>query len=651
MFVGDAFINTKRSIRQLILTSTAHIMRIHLVLKKSSCRIRLVTHYISVDIDPIKTLYVDSSLVVKIESECSNSMKNIGYNSLCLIRLATLRGYLSTTMNLNYYGQSAPRCHSFAVSVFDQAKTLKFFDYPKANGADFLRKRPIVKFEEGQEIPLTVHANPLFLREEVCQTREVRYVSTTNSVILIVYINHLHINSTNFNITVTTRQTDCQAFTQFPLEFGFVKRLIENDTYSVEPTLQLANFDHSFIHYVVLALGNYHHIFGVGVYLRNAQVTYYKEYNDLDIFVVVVRKVRDRCFVYQYIHDIYYNTWRNKPKYYISLTITSGVRYPSEIRSINALPIYVHVTDKWLDNKTDDFNNSNTGIRSNIFLHLQNRVTHTRLWSSIVIKKHQCMVELTYSSLSDDRCSNISNWYTDLNKNKLWHHLPAKTIEFMYSCYRFGTSLINCVDPSIATYVDSMREHTLNCMNFLITPVSFLHYWLIVPYNNRALLMSYTKGCSLVDVSDMVTVSREIPSILALQWGKLPNIEIGYFGNPMYQTALILQIQRTLVSVKYSYLCSIIVNVSTTVSKTIKTYDEELNDKYVLMPSNVPLSWTEAEKICHGKEFAMFEPNNIHEEKYVLASVLKKVPSNIPIPIFCCRHIKGVGTINNLFLE
>ena len=624
--------------------STSHMLHFHSTTANATgCKINLKISIKSVDIAPKTTITIDRSAnIINTESICSH-IRNYSQNRVCKIKLTTPKNYLNVTTHLDFLGQSAPRCHQFAVSVFDHGQTVTFFNYTTDEDNTFLYKSnqqlPSVTFNE-HNIPLTEHSNPIFLRHETCEPRSQRYVSTTNTVILAVFLDTSYVDWKDINLQVVAHETTCQAFTQFPLQHRFRKRLVESNTVVSDPLVSLDDIDIDFDMFasrMLSASDDTSLMYGIGIYLRKAQVTYLAHTHEDGEFLVVVRKQRAHCFVYQYIHDIYYNNWRDRTDYYISLSIYEEDHNNNKLSSglislyFYRSPIYI-----WRDNTADQHENI-----SDILIHLQSNTIHRMRWTHFKLHR-QYLIEATCFSQTE-QCENFSAWYGNTTKTQIpWNNIPSHDIKTMLYCYKHGSvHLTGCKNNR--TYVHLMTGNTVNCLKIFIAPKVDIHYWFIIPLNNRVILMSYNNQCIPTLYSDKVWFTKIYPDVTTLSWDVLPNIEIGYFGNPLFESPLIIDINRTMHSVKAKQLCSVDVEVSSAAS--ISMYDRWnlVDDTYIIMNATGPMSWNQAEEACHDLGLEMIELSNDASEKIFLSVLLEKKIMSLPVAIFMAPTITKVS--------
>ena len=619
--------------------SSVHMVRIHYLDKLASdCRFKLSVHFESVDMEPLRTIsVVNSSLLIDIENECSGELRGVK-ERVCILQLTTDDWYLNVTLQLQYDGQSDPRCHKLAVSVFDLGESLRMTDYPLASVYFQSSNNGYVK----EEFPLTDHANPIFLRDEICSTRSLRYVSTTNSVLFIIFLDQTSVSWNDFNLSVVAYKTHCQAFSQFPLQYKFKKRIMERNSYWTKWRIQTDKdeFYRPFDYYASLRLElseddsvNY----GFGLYLRNAQVTY-TNLGTNDPYLVTIRKHSNRCFVYQYIHNIYYNTWLNKSNFYISVsTINNEITVGRLTRSL--ITFYLHISHMWVDNKTLGFRLPKEKPKTvPAFSLLNNNAINVEQWDKINIYKNHLLAEITCFP-QEQNCRNISNNYISVPYQLDWHIFLPNKLKMLYHCYRFGT-LIFPLCLSVSSEVKWMNIHSVNCLTSLIAPLDTIKYWFTLPYNNKAIHLSYVNDCKPTTYVDHIAVTRIVPHAFTIKWKMLPTLSIAYFGNPVSHSFTIIDIQRTRKPLISKQACAIIINVSAVPinNRYYKTKQQKFtsldHSTYVIMNTTKPLTWNSANLICQQNAFTMFKPHSDLLEKHIVASVLEKTPTNIPVAIF-----------------
>ena len=616
-------------------------------MRNNFCFVALGAHLESVDVKPMKTLAVhDNPVAVHVVTECLHLME-VTHKKLCIIKLTAAELYLNVTLQLQYNGQSEPRCHQFSVSVFDLGETLRFFDFPK--GYQFYEKPPDVKFE-GQEIPLSRHANPLFLRAEVCQQKDLRYVSTSNSVLIVMYFGFHQMK--NLNLTIIARETACQAFTQFPLQRGFRQRLIENHTISEEPIVDMRDMDSSDQDALTIGLRlGTPIIYGIVLYLKTARITYYQLKSVNDRYNVYIVKKKQCCFVYQYAHNIYYSTWMGAYHKHIRLSIVDDE--PSALRLTGHLiSLQPHFTYIWIDNETTEYGFSATEKLDYTLITFQNNVNYTLQLTEVGIHRKQYLFDLI-CFMQSDQCRDIINLNLSYPITLPWRHLARYKVELLYKCYqeeRYHRSL--CMKENLSELARSMVSHTISCLDFVLRPIRNVFYWFSVPYHNRVIQMAYSNNCRPLTFNDEISVTKDLPTTVTLTWNRLPSTEIGYFGNPMKNTnlsATILRIRRTLLTNSTGFGCSIQVTIGKTVSHSIlnKSNVAWKNNTYMKVPPMGSLSWNDAERLCKERGLEMFRPFSYAEEKFVVGILLSASVFSIPNMMFYGPTLKMVSLIND----
>ena len=630
--------------------SQTHMLRVHFRSRTTEMKnCNITVHIVSNDIAPMVTVEVTNhSIIIESEGECHPYMmnKNASDSRLCILRLTALDWYLNVTMNLNFAGQSAPRCHAFAASVFDEGQTMRFFEFNNDKRLYDFGKAEIVKFE-GDEIPLTNHKNPVFLRHELCQSRSIRYVSTTNTVLLVVYLDSSAVSWSDVNLHLFVTKTKCQAFTQFPLSHNFKKQLVENNTYSEVPLFRIGDVDTDIYHYAALALTKPHaDIYGIAIYLRNSQVTYYKGKIGSE-FSVIVRKNIQYCFIYQYIHDIYYNNWLNNLSYYISLTIVDSHNIHTKFTS-SVIPVYLSRTHTWLDNRSKEFRYPVWTLVQNAFQYLKNNIKHNRHWYGLRIYQKQFFIELTCPT-QFQQCLDIAGWYNVSSRVILWHDVSFVNLTMIRKCYTFGsivTNMCDTADPAYGVYMKPILAHNLECEMFSVTPISNIHYWFVTPLYNRVILISYVNSCMSIPYTDKVTVTRLFPIPTTLTWQGLPNIEIGHSGNPLIAAPTIINIHRTMSPFeKYKHINSIQIDISSPPSLSMASKWILRNNSYTIIKSSGKLSWKEAEHSCRSQNLDIYDTLADAEEKIIVWLLLERRIMTIPIAIFTGPTLSTVSSL------
>ena len=628
------------------------MVRIHYLDKLASdCRFKLSVHFESVDMEPLRTIsVVNSSLLIDIENECSGELRGVK-ERVCILQLTTDDWYLNVTLQMQYDGQSDPRCHKLAVSVFDLGESLRMTDYP-------LPRTYFQGPDSGymkEEFPLTDHANPIFLRDEICSTRSVRYVSTTNSVLLIIFLDQTSVSWNDFNLSVVAYKTHCQAFTQFPLQYKFKKRIMESYSYWKKWKISVTEwgqYHKPWDYYGSLNLmmsDNTSGYFGVGLYLRNAQVTYATGEKD-EVLLVTIRKQSNRCFVYQYIHDIYYNTWLNKSNLYISTSTINNEITPGRLtRSL--ITFHLHILYMWVDNKTLGYRvskeNSSDSNMINEFSVLKNNAINMHQWERIRIYNHHLLAEFTCFPQAVKQCQRDSSNNEDSSLYLDWHKLSPNRIERLYVCYKVGILTLSfCL--KLLDEITWMNFHSVNCLISLIAPLNTIKYRFILPYNNKAIHLSYVNDCKPTTYVDHIAVTRIVPHAFTITWKTIPSLSIAYFGNPVSESFTIIDIQRTRNPLISKQACTIIINVSA-VSINNRPFRVEQpgvtpldHSTYVIMNTIKPLTWNSANQICKQNALTMFEPHSDLLEKHILASVLVKTSTSIPVAIFSGANLREV---------
>ena len=632
------FRNGWKSNHSIDVQSSSHILRVHIVTSNSQCHYRMTSQFESVEIPPMLTLQVDNKLIIDGGHECKHLMYGI-WSRLCIIRLLTQHQYQNVTVDLQFTGQSDPRCHVFAVSVFDEGASLKLFEYSK----EFPLADTITKFE-GKEIPLTNHADPILLRDESCQTGLKSYVSTTNSILLVVYLEHSYIHWDNLTLKVISKTTSCQAFTQFPLEPGFLMRMIENNSYHVDKMMDVGHFDSRYYYSAgmllrVAAYTSNHDTYGMGIYLKSVKLTYFKLATSSDIFLVV-QKNTNQCIVYQYIHNIYYNTWLNTPERVIILTVVKDHASVNKM-SGNVMTVQFHIVYALLNNRTSNSSvKKKSGTWEYILAHNQ-FVNYTRFLEEFTIEKKTLLFQITMFP-GVESCNNITEWYNGVNNNSLmWPAMSSLQYRSIYQCYSYSgaMSYLDCAQSPIVEYFHEMLTHTIDCMHFLIDDSFTTLYWLPIPYNNRAIWIIYANFCLPLSTVDEISVTRaSTTTVTVLSWMGPPDIEIGYFGNPLIQSPTTVNISRKFLISEAHSMCPIEVTISKYTSTSIYNMQSSLfwnEEDYVLMPQMTNLSWNDANRRCHEQGMEILEPYADTEEKFIVNLILKNNHNiNIPLPIF-----------------
>ena len=622
--------------------STAHIMRLHFHISTIlGCGYSLSVRCLSIDIVNVKTIpIINFSHSIDSESECVSIMRK-PFDRICILRLTTVDWYLNVTMQLNFSGQSAPRCNTFAASVFDQGETLSFFEYQEIPSFYKVDKALFVQYE-GDAIPLTDHSNPLFLRDELCESRTIRYVSTTHAVLLVVYLDAHNVRWDDIQLQVMACQTRCQAFTQFPLEDQYRNRVIENNTVTEELLFQLDNMEHTFNHVASLVLAiteDVRVIYGIGFYLRNAQVTYYRR-PGAEFFQLVILKHPSSCFVYQYIHDIYYNNWLMRPDYYINLMISEKLGIHGTLAS-SFIHLHIYRSEIWLDDKTENYKFSKKYRK---LAKLENNAHHIQRWTDLKLYGHDFLVELICFPQGEE-CHNVSSWYKKSSVVIPWHHLDLKTVKQLTYCFQHGSVLIEKCMKSMEgnMYLNLLLDHVIMCLTFSFTSPPRIHYWFAILLHNRALVMSYTNQCIPISYSDQVSITRVIPAPTTISWDQLPDIEIGHSGNPLFESPVIINIYRTLLSVKHVSLCTVNTELSATPMLSLTKVFTPRQNVFRTLDTTGLLSWAGASALCNKQSLGVVEPASDVEERLIIAMLLRNQPISIPIPIFIGPRVSQVG--------
>ena len=611
------------------------------VLKNTRCLYNLTAHFETVDIPPIKTLLIAHAEILHMERECEQLMKG-AWKRMCIIRLMAANRYLNVSWNMRFTGQSNPRCHSHAVSIFDEGETLRFFKYPYEPMTD----PSVTKYREGG-MALTKHANPIFLRDEACRTMRNNYISTTNAVLLVIYIDPYYFNWRDLDVTIAVQLTDCQAFTQFPLEQGFLMQMVEQNSSNIDTVFQHGRTLNIMSgHYYAAMLLRFashaqkrYNASGMGVYLKNIRITYHNV-DRADAFHVVFHKKQERCVVYQYVHNIYYNTWSNTPDNYIQLSVVADDDNVGKVRYSDIIKFQIEIVHTWFHNITRQHLLSTSRIQAEnasefLLLHRAN-VNYSNSLSDLKIPKGKVLFNVIMFSTADMCNGNISAWYNSItNGSIVWLDLAALPHRTLSKCYQHAS--LQCSGADVADPTAIMILHTIDCLHFVVDIISTTHYWLVIPYNNRDILIASNTSCLPVFSEVEISLTRTGTNVTTLSWRRPPNMKIGYFGNPQQISVTIVNISRKIRVYKTEPQCQIQLKTSKTEKKNI--YNDRLmfwkEDYYELMPSLSNLSWNDAAGICRKLGWSLFEPHTVTEEMTVVNRyLLKNSDADIPLPMF-----------------
>ena len=612
------------------------------VLKNTRCLYNLTAQFETVDIPPIKTLLIAHAEILHMERECEQLIKG-AWKRLCIIRLMAANRYLNVSWNMRFTGQSNPRCHSHAVSIFDKGETLRLFNYPQ----EHISTDPkAIIFQEGG-MALTKHVNPIFLRDESCRTIGSNYISTTNAVLFVIYIDPYYVNWRDLDVTIAVQLTDCQAFTQFPLEQGFLMRMIEQNSSNIDPVFQPGRtFNILSGHYYAAWLlrtasieKDRYKASGMGVYLKNIKITYHNV-DRTDAFHVVFHKKQERCVMYQYVHNIYYNTWSNTPDNYIQLSVVADDDNVGKVRYSDIIKFQVAIVHTWFHNISSQHLLPNLRIQETnaskfILLHRPN-VNYSNSLSDLEIHKGKVLFNVMMFSTADMCNGNISAWYNSItNGSIVWLDLAALPHSTLAKCYQHAQ--LQCSGADVADPTAIMILHTIDCLHFVIDIISTTHYWLVIPYSNRDILIASNTSCLPVFSEVEISLTRTGTNVTTLLWRRPPNMKIGYFGNPHQISVTIVNISRKIQVFKTEPQCQIQLKTSKTEKKNI--YNNRLmfwkKEYYELMPSLSNFSWNDAAGICRKLGWSLFEPHTVAEEMTVVNQYLiKNSNADIPLPMF-----------------